>query len=427
VKNRSSLLRYLWLAAAPILFWSAGRRGRRAALRGVVSSAIVAAILEAVRRVTGAERGPDPLVGAASAFATGASLELPAAAASAAGMIPALAGRSFARSVLSAGAGSAVALATTRVWRVPPPEGADAPKVWLPVHAEPSADGRGLTIVVNPASGSDPADAIVDELEDGLPKAKIVEIGEGDDLEKALADAVQDATALGIAGGDGSINTAAQVAMDARKPLMVVPSGTFNHLTGALGIENVAEAIEAVKVGECVGIDVATIDGKVFLNTASFGSYVEFVDAREKLEGRIGKWAAVVVALIRVLRHSDPVRVEIDGSSREPWLIFIGNCRYRPSGFAPSWRERFDDEILDVRMVDGTQPWARTRLIAAVLTGRLGRSRVYRQALVKQLNVRSHEGPLRVARDGEPFESSEEIEVSKLEERLAVYVPHTKR
>jgi diacylglycerol kinase family enzyme len=281
---------------------------------------------------------------------------------------------------------------------------------------------------VNAGAGPGDCDAS-EELRDALPQAKIeeVEIIEGDELRKSLDEVSENALALGISGGDGSINTAAQIAMDNEKPLAVFPSGTLNHLTGALGIDCLEESVQAIKDGDAVEIDVATIDNHVFLNTASFGAYVELVDMRERLEKRLGKWPAVVIALARVLRKSKPVCVEIEGREMKVWMAFIGNCRYSPSGFAPSWRGRLDDEQIDFRYVDGSAPYARIRLVAAVLTGRLGRSKVYKQTVVQELKIRSLDGPLRLARDGETFEaSSEEIVVRKLPKRLAVFCSHEK-
>jgi undecaprenyl-diphosphatase len=104
-------------------------------------------------------------------------------------------------------------------------------------------------------------------------------------------------------------------------------------------------------------------------------------------------------------------------------MIFIGNCRYHPSGFAPAWRERLDDGQLDIRIVDASAPLARLRLVTSVLTGRLGRSRIYEQRLAPQLKVRSLEGPLRLARDGETFDGPEEFVVEKLGRPLTVYAP----
>lgn len=320
--------------------------------------------------------------------------------------------------------GLAGAGARRRLFRKAP---AAAPRVWLPAEAEPSADGSGLVVAVNVASGN--GDCPTDDLRSAFPAAEIVEVDPegGADLRKTIDKRADDAIAIGISGGDGSINTAAQVALDEEKPLAVFPSGTFNHLSQALAIGSIEDSARAVKEGQAVGIDVATIDGKVFLNTASFGGYVEFVEAREKLERRIGKWPAMLVALVRVMRSYKPIDVEIDGRPARIWMAFIGNCRYEPEGFAPSRRERFDDQLLDLRYIDGTSPWSRLRLVFAVLTGRLGETSVYHQECVERLVIRSSER-LGLARDGEVFDaSSEEVIVEKLPKRLAVYVPHEQR
>ena len=170
-------------------------------------------------------------------------------------------------------------------------------------------------------------------------------------------------------------------------------------------------------------MDRAVIDGHTFVNTASIGSYVDLVDAREKLEDRIGKWPAVVVALVGVLRGARPIELELDGERRKVWMVFIGNCRYHPSGFAPSWRERLDDGQLDIRIIDGTRPWSRARLLLSVVTGRLARCGAYEQRYVRSIEVKSLEGRLRLARDGETFDGPEEFIIAKADDPLRVYVP----
>ena len=170
-----------------------------------------------------------------------------------------------------------------------------------------------------------------------------------------------------------------------------------------------------MREGRAVCVDRAVIDGNTFVNTASIGSYVDLVDAREKLQGKIGKWPAVVVALVRVLRRAHAVNLEIDGERRRVWMVFIGNCRYLPAGFAPSWRERLDDGQLDVRIVDGSRPWSRSRLLVAVMTGRLARCGAYEQRYVKRLEVRSLEGRLRLVED-----DVARARVSELADRLGI-------
>ncbi len=205
--------------------------------------------------------------------------------------------------------------------------------------------------------------------------------------------------------------------------MLVVPAGTLNHLARDLGLTGVDDAVDAFRQGHTVAVDLGRIDGHPFLNTASFGGYSALVDARERLEGRIGKWPALVVALLRILPRGSPVHVELDGRRRSLWMIFVGNCRYHPSGFAPTWRERLDDGQLDVRLVDASEPWSRVRLLLAVVTGRLGRARVYEAFSTRRLRVRSLEGPMRLARDGETFDGSAEFTIEKEDHPLAVFVP----
>ncbi|MDQ1397510.1 MAG: hypothetical protein QOG64_2769 [Acidimicrobiaceae bacterium] len=443
----------LWAVVAALLGLTGGRFGRRAALRGAVSAIATSAIVNGpvkwgVRRrrpehesrlakVTGRRRPRTPSfpsghAAVAAAFAVGAGMELPAVAAPL-GAVAAGVGAGRVYDGLhypgdvagGAAIGTVVALATRRWWPVAPHHPARIGSRLRHVAAEPSPTGKGLTIVVNPSAGSGHAlnGSPAEELRQALPDADIVALAEGDDLGEALEQAAGEALAIGVAGGDGSINTGAAVAQRHDKPLVVVPAGTLNHLARDLGLETVADAIRGIKEGAAVAVDVGEIDGKPFLNTASFGSYVDLVDARERLERKIGKWPAVFVALWRVLRQSEPVLVDLDGRPRRIWMIFIGNCAYHPAGFAPSWRERLDDGQLDVRIVDATSPLARTRLLTAVLTGRLGRCRVYQQQLATSLAVRSRQGSLRLARDGETFDGSEEFTVGKCEKPLLIYRP----
>jgi diacylglycerol kinase family enzyme/membrane-associated phospholipid phosphatase len=439
----------VWLAVAAVLGASGGRFRRRAALRGLFAAGIASAVANGpVKWAVGRRRPargrlvshlpgypkpstssfPSGHAAVAAAFVAGAGQEVPALTAPL-GVLASMVGYSRVHSgthhasdvaagaVLGAGAG----LLTRRLWPVAPHEPAHVRTALKPADVEPSPRGGGLVIVVNPSAGS--SERAAEELRTALPEAEVVELTEGDDLQEALEKAAGRGCAVGVAGGDGSINTAAAIAADSGTPLLVVPGGTLNHFAYALGLETIADAAQAVHDGRAVSVDRAVIDGHTFVNTASIGSYVDLVDAREKLENTIGKWPAVVVALVKVLRESRPIELELDGERRRVWMIFIGNCRYHPSGFAPSWRERLDDGQLDIRIVDGTRPWSRARLLLSVMTGRLANCGAYEQRFVRSMTVKSLDGRLRLARDGETFDGPEEFTIAKADEPLLVYVP----
>ena len=305
---------------------------------------------------------------------------------------------------------------TSRPHRIPDPD------------RRPSPDGAGVRIAVNPDSGPAWSANPIDALRAGLPAADVRELGPDDDITAVLAAGAGDLAAVGAAGGDGTLSAAAAVAHQHGLVLIAVPSGTFNHLARDLGLDDPDDAVAAVRAGTASHMDLGTVgsdDGAVrtFVNTLSFGGYTAVVDARERLQPRLGKWLALAVALARELPRVEPLDLQLDGRRARVWLGWIGNGAYAPEGFAPSWRERLDDGVLDVRLVLGERRLARTRLVIDVLTGRLRHSSVYAERRCESVEIRSLAGPVRLAVDGETFDGPVRFTVAKLRSALSVAVP----
>jgi diacylglycerol kinase family enzyme/membrane-associated phospholipid phosphatase len=438
----------LWLAVAVGLGAARSKWSRRAALRGLASLAIASTTANVLaKQLAGRSRpaGPIPATrcqpsrprttsfpsghaASAAAFATGVALEIPALAvpvgglAAVVGASRVITGLHYPSDVAAGFAiGTAAGLLTLRWWPRRPATPAAAARPRRDAPAAPT--GAGLVMVVNCSAGT-ASQGLADSLGDSLPDAEIIVTSADDDLSAIVTKAAERATILGIAGGDGSVRLAAGLATDAGLPLLVVPAGTFNHFAADLGVRSAEEAVAALQSGDSVLVDLATADQKVFLNTASTGVYVDLVRAREQLEPELGKWPAVLFALVRVLRTSRPVELIVNGRRRRVWLLFAGNCRYEPSGAAPTYRPELADGILDVRLVDGSQPLARVRLIAAVLLGTLGRSRVYKTWPATSLRLATPDGsPVQLSLDGETTESAAAIQLHKYRKGLLVYRP----
>ena len=287
--------------------------------------------------------------------------------------------------------------------------------------ARPSPDGTGVRIVVNPSSGPAWSGSPAEALREGLPGADIHELSPEDDLAELLCH--DELIAVGAAGGDGTFGAVAVIAADRDVPFVAVPAGTRNHLARDLGLASVEDAVAAVRAGTVIRMDLGVAGDRCFVNTLSFGGYTQVVDARERMESRVGKWPALLVALVRELPKMEPLRVELDGRPMRVWLAWIGNCRYDPAGFGPSWREQLDDGLLDVRIVNGARRFSRTRFVVDVLTGRLGSCPVYEERSVASVTIRSLDGPLRLAADGETYDGPVELPVTKRPRALQVLVP----
>src|SRR5438270_319541 len=85
--------------------------------------------------------------------------------------------------------------------------------------------------------------------------------------------------ALAMAGGDGSQAIVAAIAVERGLPYACIPAGTRNHFALDLGVDrdDVVGALDAfVDGGERV-VDLATVNGRVFVNNVSLGLYAEAV------------------------------------------------------------------------------------------------------------------------------------------------------
>jgi undecaprenyl-diphosphatase len=450
----------LWFAAAAALAVSRTPRARRAAARGLASvgvASLAAGVLgrRSVRRPRPAAHAvppvrpvrpvrlvrlvrrlkrqpvtpsfPDGHAASAAAFATGVALESPGWGAVVAPVAASVAlsrvytgvrrpSEALAGAALGAGAAFAVrGLVPTRGQVTPP--------------ARPQADvpallrGEGLVLVANSASGTaDRARA----LRDALPGAEVVECAPGE-VSARLEEAAGRARVLGVCGGDGTVNTAARVALRTGLPLAVLPGGTLNHFAYDLGVEDVRDLARALRQGDAVRVDVGRYScgdrHGVFLNTCSVGVYPELVRERERWSHRIGGWPAGVLAALRVLRTGrHPLEAEFQGRTRPLWLLFAGNGTYHRVGLASGRRRDLADGQLDVRVVHGGRRPA-VRLLAAALAGPLTRSPAHAAVQVGRLRL-DHVAPgTLLAYDGEVTEVEGRVTLEKLPEALTVYRP----
>ena len=87
------------------------------------------------------------------------------------------------------------------------------------------------------------------------------------------------ADGLAMAGGDGSQAIVAAAAAKAGVPYACIPAGTRNHFALDLGVDrnDVVGALEAFVDGGERSVDLAEVNGRVFVNNVSLGVYADAV------------------------------------------------------------------------------------------------------------------------------------------------------
>ena len=234
-----------------------------------------------------------------------------------------------------------------------------------------------------------------------------------DHLPSAMREAWQHGLdAIIVAGGDGTVNCAAQVAVESDIVLGVLPLGTFNHFAKDLGMTaELAAATQFLADAEVTSIDVGEVNGRVFVNNASIGVYPKMVGERDDIRARRGwgKIRAAPVAVVRTIRRLPVSRLRLTVDEAAPIVVvtpflFVGNGLFDEHGERVGRRTSLTDHRLGVYMIATTSPW---RLIANAVRARLGgvkaAPRMARRA-GETLVVGADQSSLALALDGEPTE-----------------------
>ena len=327
------------------------------------------------------------------------------------------------------GAGAAM---LTRTWW---PERQATPAIYRTAAEAPALnEGDGLVIAVNVLGGSYSPET-VPMLQDTFPNAQIFTIAEGEEPAVGMRRAAEQSgtRVLGAWGGDGTMGAAAAAAIECSLPLLALPGGTLNHFARDVGVASLEHAAAAASRGLAVSSDLGlvsvrhdTYDGRetldvAMLNTASIGVYPELVRRRERLQPALGKTLSGLIAALVTLPAATPTVLEIDGVRHKLWTLYLGRGRYYPRDMAPLSRPRLDDGVFDLRMVTADGPFARIRLVGAVLTGTVGSSRISRYGEPARLKIEAVVEPFILAVDGEPIPGVRVAEFSLQRGNLCVY------
>ncbi|HEX3426383.1 MAG TPA: diacylglycerol kinase family protein [Acidimicrobiales bacterium] len=147
-----------------------------------------------------------------------------------------------------------------------------------------SSSASHAVLIVNPKSGGGKAQRNDLVTECGRRGIEPLVLGNGDDLSALAASAVAaGAEIIGMAGGDGSQAVVASVASDHDVGYVCVPAGTRNHFALDLGVDrnDVVGSLDAFSEGTERRIDLARVNGRLFVNNACLGLYAKIVQSPE--------------------------------------------------------------------------------------------------------------------------------------------------
>jgi diacylglycerol kinase family enzyme len=268
-----------------------------------------------------------------------------------------------------------------------------------------------VIVLTNPSAGAKADHA--GELRAALERAGVdqVEVREvpGEQIAAAAKEAAAGgADAVVAAGGDGTVSACAAALAGTGVALGILPTGTLNHFAKDLGLPlALDEAAAVVAAGNRTAVDVASVNGRVFVNNSSIGIYPRIVGHRDRQRQRLGrgKWIAMLLACVSVFRRYPTVRVRIGIGEQtvlnETPFVFVGNNRYELTLQNLGKRPALDRGELCLYFANRTGRFGFFLLALRAVLGRLEQARDFQTVMRREVWIETPKRELPVALDGE--------------------------
>jgi diacylglycerol kinase family enzyme len=251
---------------------------------------------------------------------------------------------------------------------------------------------------------------------------------DGDDLlelaERAIA---AGADVIGMAGGDGSQALVATVAARHGVAHVCIPAGTRNHFALDLGLDrdDVVGALDAFTDGVERRIDLARVNGHVFVNNASLGVYAKVVQSEAYRDAKRETWTEMLPDLLGP--SSEPIELEFtmpDGTTvADAPLVLVSNNPYQLTQLAGAGtRARIDTGTLGIVAARVRNAADVSKFVALELVGQVSRFAGLLSWSAPEFEVRSAT-PVEVGLDGEALVLDPPLRFASMPGALRVRLP----
>jgi diacylglycerol kinase family enzyme len=296
-------------------------------------------------------------------------------------------------------------------------------------------------IVMNAASGSSDArerrEGIESVLREAGQRYKILATESPEQIESVAKQAAEQAQkqqgAFIVAGGDGTINTVAQVALPTGCLFGILPQGTFNYSGRAHNIPlETRAAAQALTNARIKRVQVGMLNDRVFLVNASVGLYPQLLQDREAYKQQYGRNRAVAMwaGLMTLMHEHRQLTLEIEHDDRVELIrtptVFVGNNPLQLEQIGLPEADAVERRRLAALIVKPISSGALVWLAVRGALGQLGDAANVRDFEFKTMTVSPlirNQKTIKVATDGEIWQARVPLKFTVASQSLNLLVP----
>lgn len=253
----------------------------------------------------------------------------------------------------------------------------------------------------------------------------------GKGIDQAIEEAVRsDSDRIIVGGGDGTINTAAAAVARTGKILGILPMGTLNLYAQDIGMPlDPAEAVHALIHGAVGRVDVAEVNGRIYLCNSIIGIVPSLMRQREEIRGKPlhrRVWGLIHKTFL-LFRQNPKLRItyDADGKSRRMKVRGIAVCNnaYHDAFALFPHEVPLDSGKLMVYLAVAPSRWGMLRLAVRLFLGTWEKESEIHSFPMKEVNISSSKSRLTAVTDGELIEMRPPLTYCTRPRQLRVILP----
>ncbi|SLN60814.1 Diacylglycerol kinase [Aquimixticola soesokkakensis] len=303
-----------------------------------------------------------------------------------------------------------------------------------------------ICVVLNAGSGRKQAQSLCESVAaafeaQGCPAQ--LRLAEGAEIPKVAQQVAREGFEIVVAaGGDGTICAVASALSGSGGTLGILPMGTFNYFARSLDLplDDIEAAVAVICAGAKRPLGYARVNGEVFLNNASLGTYPAILKEREAIYDKWGRsrvaayWSVVKTLLglrsqMRLRLVAQSAQGPISHDLATP-LVFVMNNAFQLEAMGLPGKEHIAAGNLLAFVAPKVGRWGMIRIALALAVGRARNHRHFEMIAAPSLTLeetgsRKHR-PRRIARDGERAMLAAPFRFELCRDDLSVMVPQTR-
>lgn len=263
-------------------------------------------------------------------------------------------------------------------------------------NAEGIVNHHKVLLLVNPhsRSGEKLRNEILEELHKlGLNVLNENKLEDDNDPNKIILKYKDEASAVIVGGGDGSVNLVLPSLKETKIPLLVIPCGTANNLARHYSLpDKIKDNIQLLKAGKVVEIDLGEVNDILFVNVAGLGLSTEVnLRVSKKLKRHLGVFAFILTA-IQLGFKMNPFRAVITTDKKialptKSWQISVCNGKHYGAGMTIKHNATLNDGKLHCLSTEVKKWWNGLLLIKSFMTGRYKKDQDVTLLSAKELKI----------------------------------------